>query len=503
MLSARTLWGNTFAAVRTTCARSDCENRPCVIPCSWFCALDLTPTEWLHGQEHTDGHIRFAIGDVVGPTSTELHLRFSSHVSGDMSWWHHANHLGHRMVRINIAVLARGYLQGGYSVVAPPRRLLKSRFTVAQREHYVKAFWRGLTLPHRLGTPLTRPPASFTALPALARLWVAGAALLPLQRHQARRLRTCPSFALVEFCARHDWAPWAHPHLWELCRLWGFQPGRKLTLHQSRGSKKKSRDVRGNVISGEEHRRKFVSKKSLLPPHHLHTTVRVNNTTQRLQSELASHSRAITHSPPNTNLIKLTPKSRDILKGHVELRGATGTSGQSVFWGMELLAPSATAASLAACFLSVDSTPDRTRTHAHFSCWACRISFLFALCMAQDVLGWKESASSFCAHFHFVPWCRCWTSLTVLSHKSYPHQPVQDPDLQRLLHPWEEASGKTPTSPLAKVRCLANPAPNTGHEPTPPTSSGAWTQRTRRSISPTTSTISSARTTLPWSPPQI
>ena len=26
-----------------------------------------------------------------------------------------------------------------------------------------------------------------------------------------------------------------------------------------------------------------------------------------------------------------------------------------------------------------------------------------ALCMAQDILGWKESASSFCVHFHLVP----------------------------------------------------------------------------------------------------
>ena len=30
-----------------------------------------------------------------------------------------------------------------------------------------------------------------------------------------------------------------------------------------------------------------------------------------------------------------------------------------------------------------------------------------ALCVAQDVSGWKKSASSFCAHFHLVPWCRC------------------------------------------------------------------------------------------------
>ena len=39
--------------------------------------------------------------------------------------------------------------------------------------------------------------------------------------------------------------------------------------------------------------------------------------------------------------------------------------------------------------------------------------------------------------------------------------------------------------------------------PTLPTSSATWTQRTRRSISPTATTISSARTTLPSSPPQI
>ena len=38
---------------------------------------------------------------------------------------------------------------------------------------------------------------------------------------------------------------------------------------------------------------------------------------------------------------------------------------------------------------------------------------------------------------------------------SCPHQPVQDPDFQRLLHPWEEASWKTPASPLAGVGCLA------------------------------------------------
>ena len=57
-----------------------------------------------------------------------------------------------------------------------------------------------------------------------------------------------------------------------------------------------------------------------------------------------------------------------------------------------------------------------------------------ALCMAQDVSRWKESASSFCAHFHLVRWCRCWTFLTVLSHKSYPHQAAHCPDLQRLQH---------------------------------------------------------------------
>ena len=43
----------------------------------------------------------------------------------------------------------------------------------------------------------------------------------------------------------------------------------------------------------------------------------------------------------------------------------------------------------------------------------------------------------------------------MLSQKSYPHQLAQDPDIQRLLHPWEEASGKTPASPLAGVGCLA------------------------------------------------
>ena len=40
--------------------------------------------------------------------------------------------------------------------------------------------------------------------------------------------------------------------------------------------------------------------------------------------------------------------------------------------------------------------------------------------------------------------------------KSYPYQLVQDPDLQRLIHPWEEASEKTPASPLAGVGCLAD-----------------------------------------------
>ena len=39
----------------------------------------------------------------------------------------------------------------------------------------------------------------------------------------------------------------------------------------------------------------------------------------------------------------------------------------------------------------------------------------------------------------------------------YPHQQAQDPDLQRLPHPWEEASGKKkkPPSPPAGVGCLA------------------------------------------------
>ena len=62
--------------------------------------------------------------------------------------------------------------------------------------------------------------------------------------------------------------------------------------------------------------------------------------------------------------------------------------------------------------------------------------------------GWKEPASSFYVHFHLVRWCRRWTFLVVLSHKSYPHQPAHCPDFQRLQqHPWEEASGKTPAEP--------------------------------------------------------
>ena len=91
-------------------------------------------------------------------------------------------------------------------------------------------------------------------------------------------------------------------------------------------------------------------------------------------------------------------------------------------------------------------------------------------------------------------------------HKSYPHQPAHCPDFQRLQqHPWEEASGKTLRSPARWSGCLAKWPTQLRTQimsPTPPTSSATWTRSTRRST-PTATSISSAKMTPLWSPPQI
>ena len=77
----------------------------------------------------------------------------------------------------------------------------------------------------------------------------------------------------------------------------------------------------------------------------------------------------------------------------------------------------------------VDSTPDQTRTHAHF--FVERVSFQSCtLCMAQDCFRVKRvRVNVLCS----LPSRSLTTLLNIphcVSHKSYPHQPVQDPDLQ-------------------------------------------------------------------------
>ena len=44
-----------------------------------------------------------------------------------------------------------------------------------------------------------------------------------------------------------------------------------------------------------------------------------------------------------------------------------------------------------------------TRAHTHIFSLSVSHFHSCELCMAQDVSGWKESASSFCVHFHLVP----------------------------------------------------------------------------------------------------
>ena len=118
-----------------------------------------------------------------------------------------------------------------------------------------------------------------------------------------------------------------------------------------------------------------------------------------------------------------------------------------------------------------------------------------ALSVAQDVL-------SFCAHFHRVPWCRSsrfFPMSPILTSGSRSRPSASTASMRR-------RSGKTLASPLAGVGCLADWLTQLQTQvmsPTPPTSSAAWSRSTRRSTSPTATSISSARTTLPWSPPQI
>ena len=92
--------------------------------------------------------------------------------------------------------------------------------------------------------------------------------------------------------------------------------------------------------------------------------------------------------------------------------------------------------------------PDaHTRT---FSRWACNISPIRTLLHGSRSFRVKRVRVIIFAHFHLILRCRCWTFLKVLSHKSYPHRPAQDPDLQRQQHPFRE----TLASPLAGAGCL-------------------------------------------------
>ena len=72
----------------------------------------------------------------------------------------------------------------------------------------------------------------------------------------------------------------------------------------------------------------------------------------------------------------------------------------------------------------VDSTPDPTHTHTHIFIVEHVTLYSCALRVAQDVLGWQESGSSFCAHFLLFPGCRCWTFLTIHSFPQVPSSPT-------------------------------------------------------------------------------
>ena len=115
--------------------------------------------------------------------------------------------------------------------------------------------------------------------------------------------------------------------------------------------------------------------------------------------------------------------------------------------------------------VSVDSTPDRTRTHAHIFLVERVTLHSCALCMAQDVLGWQESASSFCVHFHLEPWCRYYSFPHVLSS---PTGSRSRPSASTTSLGW--SFREKPCEPArwsGMYGRLATPAPNTGYEPNP------------------------------------
>ena len=96
--------------------------------------------------------------------------------------------------------------------------------------------------------------------------------------------------------------------------------------------------------------------------------------------------------------------------------------------------------------------PHWTRTHAHLlvervTCHSC------ALCMAQDVLGWKESASSFLYSLSSFLDVVVERPLSSFSHKSYPHLPAHCPGLQR---PQTSMEGNCRENPCAAVGGLAD-----------------------------------------------
>ena len=112
----------------------------------------------------------------------------------------------------------------------------------------------------------------------------------------------------------------------------------------------------------------------------------------------------------------------------------------------------------------------------------------------------KSQCHRFVFHVHLLTWCRYSTSLTVRSRVFCLHLPLHHhhPDLQHPQRPWQGVAETAQAHPLTGVglaEWLTQPQTQV-MRPSSPTSSATWTQCTRRSISPTATTISSARTTL-------
>ena len=145
---------------------------------------------------------------------------------------------------------------------------------------------------------------------------------------------------------------------------------------------------------------------------------------------------------------------------------------------------------------------DPTRTHAHFS--RQRVpSHSCALCMAQ-VFKVKVSASSFRVSFpsRFFDVVAQHPVLSV--HRVFcVHLLLHHPDLQHPQRPWQEVAETAQAHSLAAVGLAEwlTQLQKQVMSPSSPVSPATWTQCTRRSISPTPTTISRTRTTQLWSPP--